>query len=771
MTTVEDAEYKKHAWALGDNMLNDLSGLSRSSFKSLKKNLSVGFSIAQRFNGNLQPFKFLNFQKISYIVTNFKVVANNTNAIYAFLYSEIIDGNIKHSYITCSPTFLSQDGEYRNRLIPFHKFEKIYEIDAELFSPIEDMIIDKLESDELEFGANIYYPKNFDYDKKKFEDEINIQRFAIKAYTVCWFRDFHTIYKKSMENHINPAYQSIIYQDYGLPVHKKLADKLTEVEYINIYYNYEYIEEENENSPSQQIAMGHKLFPITIAETNSLYDTRYNVWREIDISSRCTNLVLNLITPGFPVYNTWFYVQNTNSTIFDNIVQLKKYNNSKIAEEINVHLTAANSRTKKETEVITTHLTNKFKMLSYNIGKPIKYTEENLILSDITLGTITEHVDRTLKDIIPATENQSLHAYNLMFLNVDYVFKILFDYYYSAFCMHTKLNVIHTDIHSNNITIHRLFNPGKFNNVKNTRCLYILKDSAYMLEHYGHFGVIIDFSRAVLNNRDELLAKYGEAYTIEYYKQQRRFMLFTLDRYFHTMVEHHNSALWDLAINNFDLLFKVTSIIDFYSIINNLIMLYTDDIKNSPRLLMTLNPEILPKLKEIAKYIDGLMTVLLFDMINKKITTPDQIEWPGETIIRHVFKEYLFDINTKTPPVGMVPDVTKTPKIHIDELNKIMPACVMDKTKVTMDDIMLCDVFNYNNEIQYTFDTLETCPPFIRTDEVLELRKKYNRPVDNIAIPAADHRDNLEEAEVQILADSYKTSSLLDNVGEHLIYD
>src|SRR5271163_995291 len=71
-----------------------------------------------RIVGNIQVLKGeYSISKTSTIAICFKSSIDSTSCIYAYLYCDIIDKKVEYRFICTGPTYRSQDGEYRSRII------------------------------------------------------------------------------------------------------------------------------------------------------------------------------------------------------------------------------------------------------------------------------------------------------------------------------------------------------------------------------------------------------------------------------------------------------------------------------------------------------------------------------------------------------------------------------------------------------------------------------------------------------------------------------
>ena len=95
--------------------------LNNNYIKEFKKLINIDVELSKSTiarivkNGQLLKYNFL-FDKKNMLTTIFRAIKDKTTAIYAILFSEIINNNIVHKYVSTGPTFISQDGEYRHRI-------------------------------------------------------------------------------------------------------------------------------------------------------------------------------------------------------------------------------------------------------------------------------------------------------------------------------------------------------------------------------------------------------------------------------------------------------------------------------------------------------------------------------------------------------------------------------------------------------------------------------------------------------------------------------
>ncbi len=679
----------------------------------LKKANLRSWSHRNRICRNIQILKHTIVpHRTNIIAVCFKVTLDTTSCIYAYAYFSYMGtinkdkkkphaSNIVPAYICTGPTFRSQDGEYRGRVLPWRQYEDLFKKYAKVFAAVEGTIVDKLQSGRMSFQTDFYYPIRCS-PSKTFENSINDMRLPIKLYILCWIRDFYTIHHKIAENHMNPAYQHIIYQREDIPVFDKIIEKISKHDYdvyvigrIESIYN-------DIDAPLHnivEVGCGQKIFPLSAIEAVKTDDINFNVWREIYITNMASNLVLNLISPSFPFINNWFYIQNAHAGLFDNIAMHDKYVHSEIAADVSAQLKRIDKYNYIEENPEKGPISGKFFLLSNSIHKSVIYADSDIKLTDLAVCMTSEYVGRTLRDIPGLISQHESTSSDLskVFTDTDIFMKHMFEYVYSFYCMNCKIGIIHGDLHMNNATISRLYTmmgPNDVMYVENPHIAYIVGEDAYVFRHYGLFSMIIDFSRSILGDYEKLEHEFGPRFAEAYFHDQRIRVLQTLYHYFKALVKKYRDEIETLLKNNFALMFKIVSAIDTFVIMSNISAMFSiDDAFTRGKITIAAGAQkILDHLVDDA---ENLIVRNIQDAIAGKITSVDDIEWPNLTIIKKNFGKYVLTPEKMTPSTNIL------------------------------------DIFNSANEMIYDIEGYETWGPLLSLDREIELRKKYKTAPDD----------------------------------------
>jgi hypothetical protein len=538
-------------------------------------------------------------------------------------------------FISISPTFDSRDGEYRKRFIKYETFLAAYDIYGEKLSMFEDAVWKLISEEKLSLNLTF-----FPYDEA-LAREYKHSRLLLKVFAYSLALDLWEYYTGLLMEHTNSKYKKIILligNDHPelINLSKKLildaSNKLT------LYFQ--------DSSFITEVRCGQKIVPLYHNEVMNIGDYNLPTWKETNVMSLVSNLVLNFITPSFPLYNDWTYIFDSDLTLFENTPMHNKYALSdvisytlndirKAREKISEDVSNGNERAimgggsdedneeEEENEnknedkneerclcsgkIITTEEHEEYSKEfmksivengideSYNsrefnahLYEDIEYAQSHLVMSDTALLHTVEDVGWTLHSVNNYITKALKHPpviRNLMG-SWSVINHYIFNYIYAAHCMHTKMHVVHSDIHSNNLTLHlwgeiaededydHVYNFedsfDKFYEAATTVYATGYKDEEiFLFPATGINAAIIDFSRVLLgpNFRPHLESDgRGPQYATNFYRDQVNKVMAALNRYAPAYVEKHQEPIKAAIMANFQLVFPVLCCIDCMAI-------------------------------------------------------------------------------------------------------------------------------------------------------------------------------------------------------------
>ena len=618
--------------------------------------------------------------KIGYSLAVFRGIRKNKTSAFSLLYQDIRSDIKKDkkaiTYVALGPSLTSSDGEYRPYFIQLDVLLEYYKFNIDMYDMVEKHLIEQIESGDLELGVEIFPAEKSNSDK--WSKEINENRYPIKLYSYCWMLMAWQFFREVSPNHVFKNFKPVMYDDKSATLYKTLSslkgeDKVVEIGFHSGTY-FESIQSYKRGGGSSSLKLGHKLIPLTLADIRNFKNPKHRPWRELYVDYLVGKLVVNLITPGVPIMGEYFFVQSTDHGMYDNDAMHTKIDHSKIGEEIVEQLESLKEQTKKESKFSDEpqFLNMRFKNLSDSLESSIEQTEEEIIMSGISMCKIIENIGFTIRDIV-RIGNKDIRGMIGPLLSSPRVWgKYMFELVYNLLCLNSKIGVIQGDLHLNNAVI---FPFAKTDFPKNnTFIIYQLENDSYKFPHYGSFGGIIDFSRAIVSQQ-RIKEDYGDKYSEEYVAKQKTSILAFYSIFFPEFYSIHRFKLNNLLKEDFELGFKICTAMDSYRLFSDLVVLLKSSTKTrvSPK-----NIALVEKIRNISTHFltETMQKVLINDKSLQIV-----VEFPHATIIRECFQDYVVNTNEELP-----------------------------------DDEIISDIFNYENPLKYDHQKEKDFPDILTRD-------------------------------------------------------
>ena len=647
----------------------------------------------------------MNIDIVNTICATYKIrdMINDKEAIFAFGYYEDRksykkdEGITMHgtstvmNYFVLGGSFTSRDGEYRSCIISQTNIKKINTgVQKNIKNDIVTYFREILPERKILITKEYFYPTDA---KKEIEPKLEYYSYILQyeLFSLAWFILMYNYKLNIVETNINPKYTDIMLQYIKKDIifYDQLVKKYSSKEINKLMILVNNILFGNITS----MKLGQKIIPLSISESQNPFNIQYKPWREYLISIHLSDLVVNFVSPGFFITNQWFYIKNSRKGLFDNEVQYEKMERSELAEQIVSLLIRANAYTHENItnrpdnkKILASWISNKFKILSDKIQDPIKYTKEEIIMSNVALCFISEYVGRTIMDVL--TISKSSKYYNNIignpFQKIGFpIFqKYMFDICYNLYCMNYRSGIIHGDLHLNNATLRQsLYKDIRdINTINNPKVLYVLGNTKYLLPTVSYNTCIIDFSRCVIlpekiaNLQDPSLPKSYEITTnLNEFQKYQVDILLRLYINNTTDSDHNKDDLRILFRNKFEAVFKILTVTDIYSFTKKLELVFNIDKSN----VVTPSNSCIDFIKKINKesfiFLTEEMTKLITDPTYEKHVL--DMEYPLYTIIKKCFSTYL-----------------------VNELSIVGN---------------IIDVFNIDNKLEYSLSKQSMFPDFI----------------------------------------------------------
>jgi hypothetical protein len=620
-----------------------------------------------------------------YATITLTVTNEDLDSNYAYIYWNLKDMKTPE-FICISPTYDSRDGEFRGRLIKYTLFDEIYHDNSKVFEKYESIVI-KLISDGIITLDVRVFTHLADYSEiSKF---IESNRIIIIAFIFALIADVNDIVVGIAMGHINNRYSEIMKRIYSTN---------------EIFSSKQYTEDKKSihalHNPSSNRYRGvtQKITPLYLRETMQPFDINLSGWRELLVTQAVSNLVINYISPNFPLHISWMYIEGSNSLLFENLSMKEKYNRSNIIEQSVQYLRQARSYNSEQVLIPSYHSDEYYA----GIYEDIEYAQSFLLMSSYALLNASTYAGYSLYSYPSYIEYSTLSPLEFnVFENFDNSMKILFDYIFAVYCLHNKLGVIHSDLHSNNILIsqssyliHSIKNSeGETINHRtytNPKVIYVVNtDNIFVLPTIGYSGTIIDFSRCLIGAKFGKLTSGSNTETNYkfFYKNQINRIVKTLHKFIPSFVKKYEIKIKSLLLSEYDKIFPIICLIDYISIAKSFQFVINE--KNKEKNKEKTNNEFqFPKeLLDVTKSMEDTVYQILIDNFKNVVENVSTIS-DFSTLPIQIFNKFFGKWNINN--------------ISKDELKDSQPV----------------DAYNFENDIKYRGENYQDWPRWAKIDEI-----------------------------------------------------
>lgn len=670
---------------------------------------------------------YLDFDLVNTICTTFKIkdLKKNIDTIYSFGYFEKknihkigvtpVGTSYQYRYFTTGGSYVSKDGEYRVGLIGIHNIREISHtpILQNLFQDIKEYLQKKLHLRGQVLLKEFFYPT---IDKKTIEIELEYYSYELQhtLFAIAWFNAIFNCYLNIVENHINEKYKTIMYthKEEDLEFFNHMIKKYSykKLEFLRYILNHVFTSTGGIIRNNKKIAtkIGQKIIPLSISETQHPFNIKFKPWREYLISIRLSDYIINNVSPGFFITNSWFYIKNSRKGLFDNDIQYEKMKRSELAIQITellnraqiyTHENIISNTVKQEKKINYSWISNKFKNLSDKIQEPIDYAKEDIIMSNVALCMMSEYVGRTLWDVMLLSKSSTYYDKLIgspFSLSGQSIFgKYMFELCYNLYCMNSISGIIHGDLHLNNATLNALSyaNVGSLNDVKNPSVLYVLGDenNQYIFPTTGYHLCLIDFSRSIVlpekieHLKDPMLPKTQKIVdSLDEFQTEQVNRLINLYLHFTSDGGINKDELYILFKNKFEAVFKLLTTLDVYGTTQKLMRMF----KMQDSKIIKPHKSCIELLQKINGYAQNYFTKEMNNLLYEKEyeKTVLSMDWPMHTIIKNCFYDYL-TINTTIGNIVDVYNINNPLKFSLNSL-KLYPSILIDPKYIKNNKVM-----------------------------------------------------------------------------------
>lgn len=520
-------------------------------------------SALKRFNSFLVT-KYLYPMASTYTVLCHRVRSANRYrskrffAVYAYSYWR--QGASEPEYVCYGPTYTSQDGEYRKSFVHWEDFERIYTSKepkeaADFIDSLEKWVYDALEDDLGAMDTTVY--PNHEEESRRVVSRSDELRISLRLYvaevattapgTIGAVHENPTL-REVKENMIDSM--SFKFPELNMEIKNHLKTLRT-------------------GSTKRALQIGQKIIPVSLMDATRSGDLRGAVWRELWISRRLSDTVINNKCEQFPIYNQWTEIRGATPMLYENEAMEELYMMSTAAVKALQHLEVAR-RTALAAE---NGLGSRPRMLELDraIHRGETFAESHIILSNLAVVVTSEYTGNTLGTI---AKNSKRLALAKPTRGADNWLKAAFDLVYGCIVMHQSC--CHADLHMNNATVY-------FSSDHARTCahkLYLASDKgerdAFVVPVPGVTAKIIDFSRSILNPEleSELLQESGADQIRQLYRDQAEDILAAAHRWMPGFTKINQTAIKGAALSHPQRAYNAICAVDFLAVARNMLALF-----------------------------------------------------------------------------------------------------------------------------------------------------------------------------------------------------
>ena len=402
---------------------------------------------------------------------------------YAYLYWR--RGEPVPEYICLGPTYSSRDGEYRGRFIPYADYAEAVAELADDLHPFEAAVLDLVRSGTATIEVAEFPPG------EGAAEWAEGARVPITALAGLMCIDLHDGGAELDDGHLSGRYAHVV---------RRISEELPELPRLS---------EQLRARPGTGHALlrlvtgthrrgapqcGQKLVPMALAEAADPGNAGLPAWRELAVSQRVSDLVINFVSAGFACYGQWAYIEGAGAGLFENEEMAGKYHQSEAAAAAVRELLSARDRIAER---------GAGPGLLERVDLLARGARRDLLLSSVAMLHSLEDVGPTLWALphrARYARSESAGRLGAALGAENAAASRLFELAYGARCLHEKLRVCHGDLHGNNMTLHRWGFPGDPAG-RRPVTLYVTgpgPEDCYLLDADGFTACIIDYSRCVL---------------------------------------------------------------------------------------------------------------------------------------------------------------------------------------------------------------------------------------------------------------------------------
>ncbi|MCK9607796.1 MAG: hypothetical protein M0R33_15240 [Methylomonas sp.] len=549
-------------------------------------------------------------------------------------------------FVIFGPSFVSFDGEYRDIVLPLEIIDRVRTKQTDFFESVEDYLLPryaKFITTDFSFPTIIpRQTRDFHFTK------MNNTRLVPHMFCFYWMIVMTRIVEQDTPRHLSPTHMNFwMKKEKDIAKYRELMGKYS----INVgeLFVWNFMDDTVFGNWTFGRPVGAKMAPLAVNDIRFVGNVRQKVWREVWLSQLFSRLSRNLISPAFCFEGGWFISYPFPVSNFENRQMHQKFEYGQVADTMVSALQKLETKTyheKKSGELAVSLRIPNFEKIADSLMGTAQFIHNNAHMTNVVLVRMIENAKVTTRSachLMPDTPfGNPFHDYH------DAI-RVLFDYIYAFYLMNEKFGVIHGDSHLDNIGVSRCRGLKEATDVKTKYVVYRLPNAVFRFKNPRYYGQVFDFSRSIITDKTLQYSDDPSIMLSELQSEQKatcQRILYSEDAY--PAIFKYHRELIPILEHNFDLFFKIFSVIDPYrvalSIRTNLL---TED--GDGRIRETIDPAIFHTLDRIIDFCETNISVNVLDLVAGRITSARDLPWPNLQLLSMVFGDYIIEESTMVP--------------------------------------------------------------------------------------------------------------------------
>jgi hypothetical protein len=584
---------------------------------------------------NISQLKYdFTLAKSKTISITIRAVSPTAVALIGFIHGDCSGKNFVPRLVSIGGAHTSTHGEVRKNVIQWQQFCNMWEKFADMTMAVEKMVVDRLQKTKLAFHADFYKPHGCTVEQDKLNEFVDNNRLSIKFFVCCWLFDFHLISTKRNANNLNSNYINLIKSYNNMEIWENVDQTR--------YHDFMRVCAESFNTGDvipkgsnwHPVGAIQKIRPVSYAEMTRVDDINMDLWREIYVMSRCSELVVNFVSQSFSCIGNWFFISSAHAQLFDSPAIKEKYTQSDIANKVAEQLQRADEYNANATGPVAD--------LVNTVHEAIALADKEVRLTQQAVCIISEWGGRTIINAYEVSDTKNANS-NIIRTFSDHVYfaKHAFEFLHACASLHMQ-GIAHGDLSASKVVfqtqLYTYDHEKRKELFNNPLCVFEHEDTYLFPEDGSHF-MIISMASAIMEQTARLNTDHGVNFVERYLSDQLPRAARQLKR---VIGDKFNEAEFAKMYNeNIHNAFLACAAADIYHFFNTFLVA----VEESPRKLPKESVDLCHKIRDRAfemffKPVEKPATVIIKELFTAFRIGPDY-PVPANALIFNVFRRDL----------------------------------------------------------------------------------------------------------------------------------